>query len=148
MKFSIKDFFSKCDHSSVNFLQIFRTQKSFLEVIYKSSCSAIINAVMKYLNFRSSGSKLESVTCKFTKICTPSQYFFKEFHYNCRTVVLNILMAASEDNIIFEILLNGCFSKIAAKIYYLRNSNLHISLDARVGFIGLFIIYFMLTKKT
>ena len=30
---------------------------------------------MKYLNFCSSGSKLESVTCKFTKSRTPSQVF-------------------------------------------------------------------------
>ena len=43
---------------------------------------------MKHLNYCSSGSKMESVTCKFTKNCTPSQYFFKEFHYKCRTVML------------------------------------------------------------
>ena len=41
-------------------------------VIYKSSCSALINAV-KYLNFHNSGSKLESITCKFTKNCTSTQ---------------------------------------------------------------------------
>ena len=34
---------------------------------------------MKYLNFRRSGSKLESITCKFTKNRTPSQLFLKEF---------------------------------------------------------------------
>ena len=43
---------------------------------------------MKYLNLSSSGSKLESVTCKFTKNRTPSQLFFKEFHYKCRTAIL------------------------------------------------------------
>ena len=48
-------------------------QKSFLEMIYKSSCSALIKAVMEYINLRSSGSKLESVTYKFTKNCTLSQ---------------------------------------------------------------------------
>ena len=42
-------------------------------MIYKSSYSVLINAVMKYLNFRSNGSKLESVTYKFTKNHTPSQ---------------------------------------------------------------------------
>ena len=34
-------------------------------------------------------------------------------------------MAASEDNFILEFL-NGCFSKTAAKYFYLRNSRLHI----------------------
>ena len=34
---------------------------------------------MKYSNFRSSSSKLESVTCKFTKNCTPSQVFLENF---------------------------------------------------------------------
>ena len=35
-------------------------------------------------------------------------------------------MVASEDNFILGISLNGCFSKTAAKIYYLRNSKLDI----------------------
>ena len=48
-------------------------QKSFLELIYKSTSSELINAVMEYINFRSSGSKLESITYKFTKNRTPSQ---------------------------------------------------------------------------
>ena len=48
-------------------------QKSFLELIYKSTCSELINAVMEYINFRSSASKLESITYKFTKNRTPSQ---------------------------------------------------------------------------
>ena len=79
-----------------------------------------INAVMKYLNFRRSTSKLESITCKFTntKSRTPSEVVFEEFHYKCRTTILkNASMAASGDNFIFEIFLNGCFSKTAAKIY-------------------------------
>ena len=42
-----------------SFCQIFRKQKRVLEVIYKSSCSALVNAVMKYLNFHTSGLKLE-----------------------------------------------------------------------------------------
>ena len=37
-----------------------------------------------------------------------------------------ILMAASEDNFILEIFLNGCFSKTAAKYIYFKNSRLHI----------------------
>ena len=48
-------------------------QKSFLELIYKSASSELINAVMEYINFRSSVSQLESITYKFTKNRTPSQ---------------------------------------------------------------------------
>ena len=35
-------------------------------------------------------------------------------------------MAASEDNFILEIFLNGCFSKTAAKYIYFKISRLHI----------------------
>ena len=52
-----------------------------------SSCSALINAVMKYLNHCRSGSELESVTCKFTKNCTLSQVSFEEFHYKRGTAI-------------------------------------------------------------
>ena len=52
---------------------------SFLEVFCRSCCSAL---------FRRSGSKLENVQWKFTKKCTPSQIFFKEFHRSCRTAIL------------------------------------------------------------
>ena len=48
----------------------------------------IDEAVMKCLNLSISGSKSESVTCKFTKNRTPSQLLFKEFHYTCRTGIL------------------------------------------------------------
>ena len=73
---------------------------------------------MKYLNFRSSGLKLESVTWKFTKNRNPSEVFFKGFRYKCRTdIEKRILMAASGNNFILEIFLNGYFSKTAAKIY-------------------------------
>ena len=51
-------------------------RSSFLQVFCRSCCSALINAVMKY---SLSAAKLESVTCKFIKNCTPSQVFFKEF---------------------------------------------------------------------
>ena len=50
-----------------------------LEVFYKSTRSTSINSVMKYLNFRSSVAKLESITCMFTRVCTPSEVFFKNF---------------------------------------------------------------------
>ena len=60
-------------HGVYWFFQIFKTQRRFLEEIYKSSCPGLINAAMKYLNFRDSGSKLESITCKFTKNRTPLQ---------------------------------------------------------------------------
>ena len=68
----------------------FQSTEELLEVFYKSSCSSLINTVMIYLNFRSNGSKLESVTWKFNKNRTPSQVFFKEFHYKSRTSVLKI----------------------------------------------------------
>ena len=48
-------------------------------MIDKSSCSALINAVMKYLNFRSSDSKLESVTCMFTEIALRLSNVSKNF---------------------------------------------------------------------
>ena len=37
-----------------------------------------------------------------------------------------ILMAASEDNFILEIFLNGCFSKTAAKYIHFKNYRLHV----------------------
>ena len=58
------------------------------EVFYKSSRSTLINAVTKYLNFCSSASKSESITCKFTKSRTPPEVFFEEFHYKCSTAIL------------------------------------------------------------
>ena len=39
---------------------------------------------------------------------------------------MRILMAASEDNFILEIFLNGCFSKTAAKSIYFKNSRSRI----------------------
>ena len=57
-------------------------------VFCRRCCSALINAVMKYGFFRSSGSKLESVTWKFTNSCTPSQVFFKDNHHSCRRAIL------------------------------------------------------------
>ena len=109
--------------------QIFRTQRSFLEVFYRSSCLAFINGVMKYLDFRSSGSKLESVTCKFTKNSTPSQEFFEEFHYKCRTAILK----NASRWLLLEIALFWKYPWMAAsqrqllqRYIYFRNSRLHI----------------------
>ena len=65
-------------------------RRSFLEVFYKNSFSTLINAVTKYLNFCSSGSKLESITCKFTESRAPSEVFFEEFHYKCKTAIMKM----------------------------------------------------------
>ena len=62
--------------------------KEKLEVFLKSSRSTLINVVMKYLNFHSSTSKLESIKCKFTKRRTPSEVFSGEFHYKWRKAIL------------------------------------------------------------
>ena len=72
-----------------------------------------------YLNFRSSASKLETIICKFTKSRTLSEVFFEEFDGTVQNSDTEkcIKMAASGGNFVFEIFLNGCFSKTAAKIY-------------------------------
>ena len=89
-------------------------------MFYKISRSTLINAVIKYLNFRRSASKLESIACKFTKSRIPSEVFFFwriSLQVQNNDIEKCIEMAASGDNFIFEIILNGCFSKTAAKIY-------------------------------
>ena len=62
------------------------TEKLSRGVLQKQSFN--INAVTKYLNFRSSAAKLESITCKYTKIRTPSEVVFEEFHNKSRTAIL------------------------------------------------------------
>ena len=62
-------------------------KSNFLEVFCRSYCSALINAVMKCSSFIAT-QKLESVTFKFTKNCTPSQAFFIELHFKSRTAIL------------------------------------------------------------
>ena len=94
----------------ISFSRIFSLHQNHLFSETPGSYSIFDQHVMKYLNFRSSGSKLESITWKFTKNRNSSQVFFKEFRYN-------ILMAASGNNFILEIFLNGCFSKTTAKMY-------------------------------
>ena len=104
-------------------------------VFYFSSCisstlqATLINTVIRYLNLRSSGSKLESVTCKFTKNLCHSN-FSKSF----------IISAVQR---YWKLHLHGCFwwqlclgnfpewlllkdsCKDILEIY-LRNSKLHI----------------------
>ena len=74
---------------------------------------------MKYRQFfRSNCSKMESVICNFTNSCTPQQVLFQSIspQVQHRSIKKRILMAASENNVILEIFLNGCFSKAAANI--------------------------------
>ena len=99
-----------------------------LEVFYKSSLSALINAVMKYLNFPSSASKLETITCKFTKCRTLSEVFFEEFDYKCRTAILK---NASRWLLLGTTLFSKYSSMVAfqreLQIYiYFKNSRLHM----------------------
>ena len=65
--------------------QIFRPKSSFLEVLYRSSCS-LINAVIKYLNFHTSTSKLGSKLCvcvfKVFFVCVQS--YICVFKVNCK----------------------------------------------------------------
>ena len=99
-----------------------------LEVFYKSSLSALINAVMKYLNFRSSASKLETITCKFTKSRTLSEVFFEEFDYKRRTAILK---NASRWLLLGTTLFSKYSSMVAfqrqlQRYIYFRNSRLHM----------------------
>ena len=124
----------RCRTSARNFTRSFIFQDFFFTLrtpIFRNtweSYSMFDQHVMKYLNFRSSGSKLESVTWKFTKNRNPSQVFFKEFRYKCRTEILK--------NAFWWLLLGTTlirkFSWMAAsqrqlqRYIYLRNSKLQI----------------------
>ena len=72
----------------------FSEQKSsFLEVLYRSSCS-LINAVMKCLNFHTSTSKLGSkYVCVFKVFCVRFQRFFGVF---------KVIYVCSKDNCKFN----------------------------------------------
>ena len=65
--------FSKVVACNMGFLE---QKSSFLEVLYRSSCS-LINAVMKYLNFHTSTSKLGSKLCVCVQsfLCACSKLF-------------------------------------------------------------------------
>ena len=74
---------------------------------------------MKYLNFRSRASKLESITCTFTKSHTPSEVFSEEFSedgcfwgqlYFRNTPQWLLLKDSCKDIFILEILGYTCFT--------------------------------------
>ena len=81
-----------------------------------------------YLNFRSSASKLETITCKFTKSRTLSEVFFEEFHYKCRTAILK----NASRWLLLGTTLFSKYSSMAAsqrqlqRYIYSRNSRLHM----------------------
>ena len=83
---------------------------------------------MKYLNFRSRASRLESITCKFTKSHTPSEVFSEEFHYKCRTAILK----NASRWLLLRTTLFSKYSSMAAsqrqlqRYIYSRNSRLHM----------------------
>ena len=113
----------------------------------KSSRATLINAVMKYLNFRSSASKLESITCKFTKSRTPSEVVFEEFHYKCRTAILK----NASRWLLLGTTLFSKYSSMAAsqrqlqRYIYFRNSRLRRAYTIKFFFHGLEI--FILKEK-
>ena len=73
MKFSVKLLLANMRFVVPRFLE---QKSSFLEVLYRSSCS-LINAVMKYLNFHTSTSKLGSKYVRVFKVflCVFSKIF-------------------------------------------------------------------------
>ena len=80
-----------------------------------------------YLNFRSSASKLETITCKFTKSRTLSEVFFEEFHYKCRTAILKnasrwLLLGTTLFSKYFSM---AAFQRQLQRYIYFRNSRLH-----------------------
>ena len=116
------------NYSGLKFSQIFRTQRTFFEVFYKSSRASLINAVLKYLNFRSSSSKLESIIFKFTKSHTPPEVVFENFHCKCRTATLK----NASRWLLLGTTLFSKYSSMAAsqsqlqRYIYFRNSALHM----------------------
>ena len=64
MKFSVKLLLANMGFVVPRFSE---QKSSFLEVLYRSSCS-LINAVMKYLNFHTSTSKLGSKYVRVFKV--------------------------------------------------------------------------------
>ena len=97
-------------------------------MFYRSNRATIINAVMKYLNFHSSASKLKKITCKFTKTRTPSEVVFEEFHCKCRTAILK----NASRWLLLGTTLFSKYSSMAAsqrqlqRYIYSRNSRLHM----------------------
>ena len=111
------------NYSGLKFSPDFQnTEKLSRGVLQKQR--ATINAVMKYL----SASKLESITCKFTKSRTPSEVVFEEFHYKCRTAILK---NASRWLLLGTTLFSkyssmAAFQRQLQRYIYFRNSRLHM----------------------
>ena len=111
----------------MQFLLSFIFAFSFLEVFCRSCCSTLINVVMKYSFSTAVVKSWRALHANSLKIALHHRYFSENF-----TKVQNsdiekwILMAASEDEFIFETFLHGCFSKAAVNMYsrnlYFRNS--------------------------
>ena len=82
MKFSVKLLLANMGFVVPRFSE---QKSSFLEVLYRSSCS-LINAVIKYLNFHTSTSKLGSKLCvcvfKVFFVCVQS--YICVFKVNCK----------------------------------------------------------------
>ena len=81
-----------------------------------------------YLNFRSSASKLETITCKFTKSRTLSEVFFEEFHCKCRTAILKnasrwLLLGTTFFSKYSSM---AAFQRQLQRCIYFRNSRLHM----------------------
>ena len=85
MEFSVKLLLTNMGFIAPRFLE---QKSSFLEVLYRSSCS-LINAVIKYLTFHTGTSKLGSKMCVYSKFfCERVQSFFWVFKviYVCSKV--------------------------------------------------------------
>ena len=97
-------------------------------MIYKSNCSAFITAVMKYLNFHSSGSKLESVTCKFTQIYMQIALRHCSFSKNFTISAKQRYWKMDPDGCFWWKLYSGNFPEwlLLKRYIYLRNYKLHI----------------------
>ena len=88
MKFSVKLLLANMGFVVPRFSE---QKSSFLEVLYRSSCS-LINAVMKYLNFHTSTSKLGSkyvrvfkvFLCVFSKIFCVFKVIYVCSKINCK----------------------------------------------------------------
>ena len=63
----------------LKFSSDFENTGGFLGVFHKSSCSALIKAVMKHLNLISSGSKLKALHASLLRIALRHSYFLKNF---------------------------------------------------------------------
>ena len=81
MKFSVKLLLANMGFVVPRFSE---QKSSFLEVLYRSSCS-LINAVIKYLNFHTSTSKLGSKLCVCVQsfLCVCSESFLCVQSYIC-----------------------------------------------------------------